>query len=146
MRLCKLIFCLCLSGFQALFASEILEIQVGAQTHKLLQKDLLKDPNLQTVTVHADPAYAGKSMTYAAIPTAGLLKSYGIQETDALQVTSRDGFVSLFAAKEVLHPQDTVQAFLAIESPEHPWPTLASPATATAGDSIPKIPCKPFWQ
>ena len=97
------------------------------------QKALLANPAIRSVTV-ADPVYR-RTMTYRAIPLAELLKGTGIGPDDHLQARATDNF-SVTIPGRLSAAADTaqVEAFLAIEDPEAPWPAIpGKPDKASAG-------------
>lgn len=133
MRLALIVLVLFSSHMMLLFADPALLLQGTASPVLHMQQVLLRHVQLRTVHIDTDPAYHNGPMTYQAIPLAPLLQSVGIRETDSVQITSQDGFVSQFSGKELLQSTNTAQAFLAIESPDRPWPALATSSSATAG-------------
>lgn len=133
MRLALIVLVLFSSHMMPLFAEATVLLQGSASPASYTQQALLRHAQLRTVHIDTDPAYHNGPMTYQAIPLAPLLQSAGIRETDSVQITSQDGFVSQFSGKELLQIMDTAQAFLAIEPLDHPWPVLSASSTATAG-------------
>jgi mono/diheme cytochrome c family protein len=82
--------------------------------------DLLKHPDAQTVQVVDDVSYK-RTMTYRAVPLAVLLK--GLNPASHLQAVALDGFAAELAAAPLLE-KNGARAWLAVEDPAHPWPSL----------------------
>lgn len=133
MKLALILLVLLPSHILLLFAEATVVIQGSTQSAPLTQQALLHHSELRIVHIDKDPAYHNGPMTYQAIPIGPLLQSVGVRETDSIQITSQDGFVSQFSGKELLQVTDIAQAFLAIESLDRPWPALSASSAATAG-------------
>lgn len=99
-----------------------LDLQLGANSRTWQTEELLKHPQLQTLTINNDVSYK-KDMTYQAVPLAALLK--GIKPEDHLQAVALDGFAAELAAAPLLN-RDGARAWLAIEDPAQPWPPLSA--------------------
>ena len=99
-----------------------LDLQLGANSRIWQTEELLKHPQVQTLTVKDDVSYK-KDMTYRAVPVAALLG--GIKPEDHLQAVALDGFAAELAAAPLLNTQGS-RAWLAIEDPAHPWPPLSA--------------------
>ncbi|VVN67532.1 hypothetical protein PS718_00194 [Pseudomonas fluorescens] len=99
-----------------------LDLQLGANSRIWQTEELLKHPQVQTLTVKNDVSYK-KDMTYRAVPVAALLG--GIKPEDHLQAVALDGFAAELAAAPLLNTQGS-RAWLAIEDPAHPWPPLSA--------------------
>ncbi|RMO70070.1 c-type cytochrome [Pseudomonas syringae group genomosp. 3] len=99
-----------------------LELQLGLNSRIWQTEELLNHPQLQVITVKNDVAYK-KDMIYRAVPLAALLT--GIKPSDHLQAIALDGFAAELAAAPLLNDRGA-RAWLAIEDPAHPWPTLAA--------------------
>ena len=99
-----------------------LDLQLGANSRIWQTEELLKHPQVQTLTVKNDVSYK-KDMTYRAVPVAALLS--GIKPEDHLQAVALDGFAAELAAAPLLNTQGS-RAWLAIEDPAHPWPPLSA--------------------
>ena len=104
-----------------LFAAQ-LDLQLGANSRTWQTEELLKHPQLQTLTINNDVSYK-KDMTYQAVPLAALLK--GVKPEDHLQAVALDGFAAELAAAPLLN-KDGARAWLAIEDPARPWPPLSA--------------------
>ena len=91
----------------------------GARSWETSQ--LLAHSQTQTITIHDDVAYK-RTMTYRALPIAALLE--GITAKDHLQAVATDGFAAELAAAPLLQTSGS-RAWLAIEDPAHPWPSLS---------------------
>jgi len=94
---------------------------------------LLARQDVETVTVTGDPAYGDAAPAYRAIPLAALLAGIPTAGADVLKAVALDGFVAQLPAGKALNadPAGAI-AYLAIEDPTRPWPTLRSKAV-TAG-------------
>jgi mono/diheme cytochrome c family protein len=99
-----------------------LDLQLGANSRTWQTEELLKHPQLQTLTINNDVSYK-KDMTYQAVPLAALLK--GVKPEDHLQAVALDGFAAELAAAPLLN-KDGARAWLAIEDPAQPWPPLSA--------------------
>ncbi|TKJ66531.1 cytochrome C [Pseudomonas sp. CFBP13508] len=99
-----------------------LDLQLGANSRTWQTEELLKHPQLQTLTINNDGSYK-KDMTYQAVPLAALLK--GVKPEDHLQAVALDGFAAELAAAPLLN-KDGARAWLAIEDPAQPWPPLSA--------------------
>ena len=103
-------------------AAAQLDLQLGANSRTWQTEELLKHPQLQTLTINNDVSYK-KDMTYQAVPLAALLK--GVKPEDHLQAVALDGFAAELAAAPLLN-KDGARAWLAIEDPARPWPPLSA--------------------
>lgn len=99
-----------------------LDLQLGANSRTWQTEELLKHPQLQTLTINNDVSYK-KDMTYQAVPLAALLT--GVKPEDHLQAVALDGFAAELAAAPLLN-KDGARAWLAIEDPARPWPPLSA--------------------
>lgn len=90
----------------------------GARTWTTAQ--LLARPDLQNVTIPIDVAFR-RTMNYRAVPLRALLD--GLQPGDQLQFVASDGFSATISAAILLNQQGA-EAWLAIEDPKRPWPSL----------------------
>ncbi|WP_321797341.1 cytochrome c [Caballeronia sp. J97] len=115
---------LALAGLMLACASSMaatLAINVGGE-RSLTTEQLLARPDAVTIRVPNDVTFH-RTMTYRAVPLRALL---GITELPAgkeLQVTATDGFVTHFAAKLLFgDAKKRAEPWLAIESPDDPWP------------------------
>ena len=117
----------------AIAQSPTLTVTGRTSNRTFTQKVLLANPAIRSVTV-ADPVYR-RTMTYRAIPLAELLKGTGIGPQDHLQARATDNF-SVAIPGRLAASADTaqVEAFLAIEDPEAPWPAIpGKPDKGSAG-------------
>ncbi|WP_460143572.1 c-type cytochrome [Pseudomonas sp. S3_B08] len=103
-------------------AAAQLDLQLGANSRTWQTEELLKHPQLQTLTINNDVSYK-KDMTYRAVPLAALLT--GVRPEDHLQAVALDGFAAELAAAPLLN-KDGARAWLAIEDPARPWPPLSA--------------------
>ncbi|MBY8938220.1 c-type cytochrome [Pseudomonas fluorescens] len=98
-----------------------LDLQLGASSRTWQTEELLKHPQIQTLTIKNDVSYK-KDMTYRAVPVAALLT--GIKPQDHLQAVALDGFAAELAAAPLLNAKGA-RAWLAIEDRAQPWPALS---------------------
>ncbi|MFJ3369802.1 c-type cytochrome [Pseudomonas sp. NPDC086251] len=98
-----------------------LNLELGAGSRTWQTEELLKHPQVQTVTITNDVSYK-RDMNYRAVPMAALLT--GIKPEDHLQAVALDGFAAEMAAAPLLNAKGS-RAWLAIEDPAKPWPPLA---------------------
>lgn len=103
-----------------LFAAQ-LNLELGAGSRTWQTEELLKHPQVQTITITNDVSYK-RDMNYRAVPMAALLT--GIKPEDHLQAVALDGFAAEMPAAPLLNTKGS-QAWLAIEDPAKPWPPLA---------------------
>lgn len=112
---------LVLAPLLTLQAAELkIERAAGVKTWETHQ--LLAHPQIQTIQISDDIAYK-RTMSYRAIPLAALLE--GVTAQDHLQAVATDGFAAEIAAAPVVQPKGS-KAWLAIEDPAHPWPSLSN--------------------
>lgn len=117
MRLCFILLALLLSS-PARAAELVVELTSGTRT--LSSAELLAHPQLRKIEVPADVTYK-RAMRYSAVPLAVLLE--GVVPGDHLQAVALDGFAAELAAAPLL-ASDGSRAWLAVEDPGEPWPTL----------------------
>jgi mono/diheme cytochrome c family protein len=98
-----------------------LNLELGASSRTWQTEQLLKHPQVQTITITNDVSYK-RDMSYRAVPLAALLT--GIKPDDHLQAVALDGFAAELAAAPLLNAKGA-QAWLAIEDPAKPWPPLS---------------------
>ena len=117
--LAVIIMCIAtLAGPRIAFADEAyLSLMFGDRTERLSRTELLSSPDLRVIDV---PANAGnqRSMSYQAIPLAGLISK---PTSESVQFMTTDGFVANIPSALLYGPS---QPWLAIESPQAPWPPL----------------------
>ena len=98
-----------------------LTLELGANSRTWQTEELLKHPQVQTLTIKNDVSYK-KDMTYRVVPVAALLT--GIKPDDHLQAVALDGFAAEMNAAPLLNSKGA-RAWLAIEDPAQPWPPLS---------------------
>jgi mono/diheme cytochrome c family protein len=98
-----------------------LRLQLGSVSRIWSSAELLTHPQAQHIEIAEDVSYK-RAMSYRAVPLAALLD--GVQPGDHLQVVALDGFAAELPAAAVLNPSGA-QAWLAVEDPVMPWPSLA---------------------
>ncbi|WP_434658275.1 cytochrome c [Pseudomonas sp. R3-56] len=102
-----------------LFAAQLV-LELGTQARTWQTEELLKHPEARTVRINEDVSYK-KPMSYRAVPLTALLT--GVQPDDHLQAVALDGFAAEMPAAPLLN-QNGARAWLAIEDPAAPWPSL----------------------
>lgn len=107
-------------------AEPVLELAFTKQRQKLARSDLLRHPDVRTISIPADVSYKRK-MEYGALPLKSILRNlHGIS---TVQFKSEDGFVANIPA-ELL--SGASEAWLAVEPAKAPWPEL-KPGGRSAG-------------
>lgn len=97
-----------------------LRIDTGHGMRVWTTAQLLARSDTKTVTVPDDVAF-GRTMSYRAVPLSALLP--GLAHGDRLQFVANDGFSVDIDADAVLN-RAGAQAWLAVEDPQQPWPSL----------------------
>ncbi|MDN5923568.1 MAG: cytochrome c [Xanthomonadales bacterium] len=119
-------FCsLALLAFMLLGQSAVaatLTLDLGHGVQQLQTKALLARPDARTIHIPNDVAYH-RAMDYRAVPLKALL--HGITATDHLQIVALDGFAAEMDAAIIL-ANPGAQAWLAVQNPASPWPSLAN--------------------
>ena len=109
---------LLVAGNLAAAAEPVLELAFAKQQQKLARLDLLRHPDVRTISIPADVSYKRK-MEYRALPLKSILRNlHGIS---TVQFKSDDGFVANIPA-ELLSCES--EPWLAIEPANAPWPEL----------------------
>jgi mono/diheme cytochrome c family protein len=115
--------CLCLLALFVVLPAKAAELTIdlghGAQTYSSSQ--LLARADIRDITIPADVAFK-RSMRYRAVPLRALL--VGVKPGEHLQFVAADGFAAEIDSTPLLNTGGA-QAWLAIEDPARPWPTLA---------------------
>ncbi|MDH0304856.1 MULTISPECIES: cytochrome c [unclassified Pseudomonas] len=124
MRLCLTLLCL----FALPVTAAQLTLELGDASRQWRSEQLLDHAQARDITVDQDVAYQ-RTMHYRAIPLAVLLE--GVRPGDHLQAVALDGFAAEMPAAPLLQ-QGPAQAWLAVEDPAQPWPSLGS-GRASAG-------------
>lgn len=97
-----------------------LRIDVGPGARVWTTAQLLNRADAQDVTIPDDAAFH-RTMNYRAVPLRALLPA--LAHSDRLKFVANDGFSVDMAADTLLIPSGA-QAWLAVEDPRHPWPSL----------------------
>lgn len=116
-----LILCAALLSSSPLYAAQLL-IDLGSDSRTWQTEELLKHPEARDIRIKDDVSYK-REMQYRAVPMAALLK--GLKAEDHLQAVALDGFAAELNAAPLLNRKGA-QAWLAIEDPDKPWPSLAA--------------------
>ncbi|AGG89758.1 MULTISPECIES: c-type cytochrome [Rhodanobacter] len=116
------LFAVCLLALCLVLPASAAELKVdlghGVVTYR--SETLLRRPDARTISVPGDVAFR-RAMHYRAVPLVALLD--GIGPGDHLQFVAGDGFAAEIPAALLLNAQGS-EAWLAIEDPAQPWPTL----------------------
>lgn len=108
-----------LAGARIALADEAyLSLTFADRTVRLSRTELLTSPDVRVIEVPANPGNPGP-MRYQAIPLARLIPK---PSSDSVQFTASDGFVANIPSGLLYGPS---QPWLAIESPQAPWPALS---------------------
>jgi mono/diheme cytochrome c family protein len=100
-----------------------LTITAGSEKRVLSAVELLSRPDARNITID-DGSYA-KTMHYRAVPLAALFAGMNVPPDDAVEAVAADGFVAALPGDLVLkHRKGAAEAFLAVEPPAAPWPSL----------------------
>lgn len=121
--LIKVLLTLCAwSACSATSAAELI-LDLGKGPQRLSTAQLLEHPRAQRVEIVEDVSYH-RVMTYTAVPIAVLLE--GTPANAALQIVALDGFAAELPAAPLLADDEAKsRAWLAVEDPWQPWPTLS---------------------
>lgn len=113
-------------------AQPAMELTIGGKTQSFTQAALLARPDAAEIHVPRDVAY-GTSTTYRAVPLADLLKGAAIPADNVLEARATDGFAAQLPMDLVRNRDPaTAVAWLAVEDPARPWPSLPG-KTVSAG-------------
>lgn len=106
-------------------AEPVLEVEVGGDTRRFTQGELLARPDAATIEVAKDASYGGP-MTYRAVPVAGLLAGLTLPPGSVIEAVAVDGFAAQ-TPLDLLLNQDasTALAWVAVEPVDRPWPKIA---------------------
>jgi mono/diheme cytochrome c family protein len=111
-------------------ADPTLVIEEGADETSFTAMALLGRSDLETVRIERDPSYK-RAMTYRAVPLLRLLPKALVEQSDTLEASAIDGFVSQIPMKLIKNAEaGGAVAWLAIEDPESPWPDLPGKSTS----------------
>lgn len=126
-------------------AAPRLTVGEGADARTWSRAELLARPDAITLTL-ADPVY-GRPMTYRAVPAADLLQPLALAPDTTVQARATDDFsigipANLLLARDPRGPR----AFVAIEDPAVPWPTLPGQAAKPAAEWTSAGPYFLVWQ
>ena len=108
-------------------------LKVGAKSYTA--SELLKRPEIETITVKHDSAYGGREMRYQAIGAATLFAETNLRDDEVMQVCCRDGYVASISKERIMRtgPGQSI-AYIAIENPKAKWPDLPlKPPAGSAG-------------
>jgi mono/diheme cytochrome c family protein len=111
-------------------AEPVLDVVIGGQTRQFGRDELLRRPDVISVTVANDIAY-GKSMSYRAVPVSALLAGLNPPADRVIESVALDGFAAQLPL-DILTNTDPAKpvAWLAIEPAQMPWPPLPGKAVS----------------
>lgn len=125
-----------ISSFSSAWAAIRQELSIYSGTAEVIltKKDLLQRHDLVDLQIPL-LNYPDQQISIKAIPIKNLLQEAGILDDHFVLYKCRDGFSGVLdRALLLLDGKGTAKAFLAIETDEHPWPTLPkSYETKSAG-------------
>ena len=100
-----------------------LTVNIGTD-HRTLSRDaLLHDPRLTSVTV--EDQNLKRRLTFKAIPVTALFQGQTVSPDASATTAASDGYVSHLPMRLLLGDRaDGPRAWLAVEDPAAPWPTL----------------------
>lgn len=111
-------------------ADAVIKLKRDGQEWRFSAAQLLQRKDIADISVPADVAYR-RDMRFRALPLRNLLQENGFVAQGTLNFLALDGYAAPLDAMRVLD-EAGAQAWLAVEDPDQPWPTL-SPEGATAG-------------
>lgn len=117
--------CACATFGGAAYAADpvTLTVAVGAQQQTWERDALLHDPRLTNVTVEDENLK--RRLTFKAIPVTALLQGQPTRPDASATTAASDGYVSHLPMRLLLADRaDGPRAWLAVEDPAAPWPTL----------------------
>src|SRR2546426_10813079 len=91
---------ICFLSFSVAAAEKEGTLKVGAKSYTV--SELLKRPELETITVKHDPAYGGHEMRYQAIGAAALFAETNLRDDEVVQVRCLDGFVASISKERIM--------------------------------------------
>src|SRR6266566_6230306 len=94
------IFSISLLSFAMAAARAEPSLKVGARSYSV--SELLKRPEIETITVKHDPAYGGREMRYQAIGAAALFAETKLRDDEVVQFRCRDGFVATISKDRIM--------------------------------------------
>src|ERR1700716_1756594 len=111
------ILSICLLSFSMAAAEPEAILKIGAKSFAV--SELLKRPELETITVKHDPAYGGREMSYQAIGAAALFAETKLRDDEVVQFRCLDGFVASISKERIMHAgAGQSVAYIAIENPK----------------------------
>lgn len=121
--------CACVAFSSAAHAADApddgatLTVNIGTEHRTLSREALLHDPRLTSVTV--EDQNLKRRLTFKAIPVTALFQGQTISPDASATTAASDGYVSHLPMRLLLGDRaDGPRAWLAVEDPAAPWPTL----------------------
>lgn len=101
-----------------------LSLRFGDTATELTATELLARPDAAAITIEDDPAYK-RDMSYRAVPLPALLERMEIGAFDTIEARATDGFVAQLPARLLQAARSGgSKPWLAIETPDDPWPNV----------------------
>ncbi len=114
-------------------AEPTITITMGQDTRSFTRAELLARPDVTTINVARDVAYRGP-MTYRAVPVAALLAGLTVPHDAVIEAVALNGFVAQLPPDLLLNTDEhKAVAWLAIEPPRRPWPSIPGKKHVSAG-------------
>jgi mono/diheme cytochrome c family protein len=112
-----------------------LEISLpDSRVSRLSAEQLKAHLSARSLVLPNAPAYEGITLAFTVVPMSDLLSAEYARENLSVVFECLDGFAATIPASKVLAKSgDGPRAFLAIEDPRAPWPSLKKHPGATAG-------------
>jgi len=122
-----LLVCVVLLGMpEGAGAAEVqptLTISAGEKQCTFPTRELLRHPQLETLTLRDIGAYRGQTRTFSAVAAATLLACVELPRDARVEFIASDGYTANLSATELLNTApDRAIAYLAVEDPAAPWP------------------------
>lgn len=110
-------------GAQATEGEPALTLRWATGSRSYTRSELLGRPDRIRIQIAQDPAYDDKPRTYQAVLFHALWKGVPVSDDALLQFDCLDGFSAPIAKGRLLNASGSASiAYLAVESPEEPWP------------------------
>ena len=102
-----------------------LTFQADNQQITFKRSELMKRPDIETLSIPNDPTYPGRTMTYKAVRVTALFDRLKIADDAVVQFRCLDGFSAPITKERLLNklPAKSL-AYIAIEEPDKPWPAV----------------------
>ncbi|MHA6846495.1 c-type cytochrome [Ralstonia syzygii] len=112
-----------LAAVPCLADTAALTITAGTQQRTWTRDELLHDRRLTSVTVEDDNLK--RRLTFQAIPVSALMRGFPVTPDASATTAASDGYVAHLPLRMLLADRvEGPRAWLAVENPAAPWPTL----------------------